>query len=115
MVSRSDRSRDLMYPPAYQAGVADSLAAIPKAVSMAPVVPELYQAGRHGVKAEVAIPPRDAAIMNELLQLVQLLHGMAARLNQFQGLSEHTRKLIRDIRVLACDAQEEVEMRRGPI
>jgi len=39
---------------------------------------------------------------------------MAGRLNQFAGLTEHTRKLIRDMRVLACDAQEEVEMRRGP-
>lgn len=95
--------------PAYQA-----LATIPSAVAHAPAVPEVYQGGRHGVKAEVQIPPRDVAIMNELLQLCQLLHGMAGRLNQFAGLTEHTRKLIRDMRVLACDAQEEVEMRRGP-
>jgi hypothetical protein len=92
----------------------DALATIPAAVAHSSSVPEVYQGGRHGVKAEVQIPPRDAAIMNELLQLVQLLHGMAGRLNQFQGLTEHTRKLIRDMRVLACDAQEEVEMRRGP-
>jgi RNA polymerase subunit RPABC4/transcription elongation factor Spt4 len=92
----------------------EALATIPAAVAHASLVPEVYQGGRHGVSAEVQIPPRDAAIMNELLQLVQLLHGMAGRLNQFAGLTEHTRKLIRDMRVLACDAQEEVEMRRGP-
>jgi hypothetical protein len=92
----------------------EALATIPSAIAHASLVPEVYQGGRHGVEAVVQIPPKDAAIMNELLQLVQLLHGMAGRLNQFAGLSEHTRKLIRDMRGLACDAQEEVEMRRGP-
>ncbi len=92
----------------------EALATIPAAVAHVARVPEVYQAGRHGVKAEVQIPPIDAAIMNELLQICQLLHGMAGRLNQFQGMTEHTRKLIRDMRILACDAQEEVELRRGP-
>lgn len=78
------------------------------------VVPEVYKDGRYGVEAEVKIPPRDAEIMTELIRLVPLLHGMAGRLNQFQGHTEHTRKLIRDMRQLACDAQEEVELRRGP-
>lgn len=83
------------------------------AVPVVPRVPERYSAGRFGVEAEVTIPQRDVAIMNELGSLVPVLHTMAAHLAQFTGHTEHTRKLIRDLRVLAADAQEEIEMRRG--
>lgn len=94
--------------------VEQAIAEVPDVVLNLPRVPEVYQAGRHGVRAEVRISPGDAAIMNELLRLVPMLHGMAGRLNQFQGHTDHTRKLIRDMRTLACDVQEEVELRRGP-
>jgi hypothetical protein len=97
-----------------QSDVQIALSEIPAAVGLASRVSETYQAGRFGVCATVSIPPRDAAIMNELLQLAQLLHGMAGRLNQFQGMTDHTRQVIRDMRTLANLAQEEVEMRRGP-
>jgi len=88
---------------------------VPAAVASARPVPSVYEAGRHGVKAEVRVPEGDVTIMNELLSLVQLLHAMAARANQFRGHTEHTRKMIRDMRVLATDVQDEVEMRRGPL
>lgn len=103
-------------PVDFSDDVAQALAQIPAPVRSLgrAVVPTSYEAGRYGVKAEVKIPERDAEIMTELIRLVPLLHGMAGRLNQFQGHTEHTRKLIRDMRQLACDAQEEVELRRGP-
>lgn len=103
-------------PVDFSDDVAQALAEIPVPVRGlgTAVVPASYEAGRYGVKAEVKIPERDAEIMTELIRLVPLLHGMAARLNQFQGHTDHTRKLIRDMRQLACDAQEEVELRRGP-
>jgi len=91
-----------------------ALAQIPLAVTRVSKIVETYQGGSHGVKAEVKLPARDVEIMNELLQLAQLLHGLAARVNQFTGHTDHTRKLIRDMRSLASDAQEEVELRRGP-
>jgi len=78
-------------------------------------VPERYDAGRYGIEAVVTIPAVDVAIMNELGKLVQLLHAMATRLNQFTGMTDRTRKLIRDMRVLATDVQEEIESRRGPL
>lgn len=93
----------------------EALATIPVSVSHVAKIADTYEGGKFGVRAEVQINPGDAAIMNELLKLVQLLHGMAGRLNQFQGLTEHTRKVIRDLRTLANDAQEEVELRRGPV
>jgi hypothetical protein len=96
-------------------GAARAVAAIPAAVAGASRVPEVYRAGRYGVDAEVSVPPGDAAIMTEMLQLVQLLHAMAARANQFRGANDHTRKIIRDMRTLANDLQEEVELRRGPV
>jgi hypothetical protein len=73
-----------------------------------------YEAGRHGVKAEVRIPPGDVAFMNDLGAMVAVLHTMAARLNGFVGHTQHTRELIRSMRVLATDIQEEIETRRGP-
>ena len=52
--------------------------------------------------------------MNDLGRLVEVLHAVAGRATQFTGLTDHTRKMIRDMRVLATDVQEEIEMRRGP-
>jgi RNA polymerase subunit RPABC4/transcription elongation factor Spt4 len=97
------------------AGVREALATIPSAVAQVARVPEIYQAGQFGVTAEVIRPARDVAIMNELLQLVQLLHGMAGRLNQFVGMTDHTRALIKAMRTLANEAQEEVELRGGVV
>jgi hypothetical protein len=77
-------------------------------------VVERYNAGRYGVRAEVRIPAGDVAIMNDLGAMVAVLHTMAARLNGFVGHTEHTRKLIRDMRILATDIQDEIETRRGP-
>ena len=91
-----------------------AVVAVPFA-ARAGVVMERYQAGRLGVDAEVQIPPGDVAIMNELGKLVELLHAMAARVNQFVGMTDHTRKIARDMRHLATDVQEEVELRRGPL
>jgi hypothetical protein len=92
---------------------ARAVASIPAAARAAPIA-EIYQAGRYGVKAEVSRPPGDVAILNELGRLVELLHAMAARANQFVGQSEHTIKMRRDMRVLATDIQEEIELRTGP-
>jgi hypothetical protein len=91
-----------------------SLPALPVAMPAMVRVPEQYDAGRYGVSAQVTIPAGDAALMNELGSMVGALHVMASRLNGFTGLTDHTRKLIRDMRLLATDAQEEVELRRGP-
>jgi len=87
---------------------------LPVLVPAAPVVVERYQAGKLGVEAEVTIPAGDVDIMNDLLALVQVLHRVAAKATRFVGHTDHTRKMIRDMRVLATDIQEEVETRRGP-
>jgi len=87
---------------------------LPVLVPTAPPVVERYQAGRLGVEAEVTIPAGDVDIMNDLLTLVGVLHKVAAKATRFVGHTDHTRKMIRDMRVLATDIQEEVETRRGP-
>jgi hypothetical protein len=92
---------------------ARAVASVP-AAARSQLVAERYQAGRYGVKAEVSRPPGDVAILNELGKLVELLHAMAARANQFVGQSDHTIKMRRDMRLLATDIQEEIELRTGP-
>lgn len=82
---------------------------------VAPVVLERRSAGRFGVEAEVTVPAGDVAILNELGALVAVLHQVAGRLGQLSVGSDHTRKLMRDMRVLAADAIEEIEMRQGPV
>jgi len=77
-------------------------------------VPEEYEAGRFGVTATVTMLGKDAEILNELGQLVVLLHTEAQRLTQFQGRNEHTQGLARSMRNLATEIQEEIEMRTGP-
>lgn len=93
---------------------AEAALTIPAAVLGAKPVLERYEAGRHGVKATVVMAGEDAAILNELLQFVAMLHAMAARSNQFRGHTDNTRKMIRQMRDLATLIQEEVELRRGP-
>lgn len=77
-------------------------------------VPDTYEAGRFGVTATVTMLGKDAEILNELGQLVVLLHTEAQRLTQFQGRNEHTQGLARSMRNLATEIQEEIEMRTGP-
>jgi len=89
------------------------LPGLPAHVSVA-VVPKEYDAGRYGVTAKVTIPEKDVGVMNDWAQLVVLLHTMAKRGNEFQGHTEHTRRVIRAMRDLASDIQDEIEMRTGP-
>lgn len=77
------------------------------------VIPEVYGGGGHGVEAEVFLPPGDAAILNELLAMVGMLHAVASRITQLAGMSDHTRQVVRDMRNLATLCQEELEMRAG--
>jgi len=91
-----------------------AIAAIPVG-ARAQLVPEQYRGGKYGVEADVRIPAGDVAIMNELGKLVELLHAMASRANQFVGQTDHTRMVIRNMRLLATDLQEEIELRRGPL
>jgi hypothetical protein len=83
-------------------------------IPVMPKVVERYSAGRFGISAEVTIPAGDVERMNALGAMVTALHHLAGQLNGFTLLTDHTRKLIRDMRILATDAQEEIEMRRGP-
>jgi hypothetical protein len=101
-------------PTSLEAPPLPDLPATSLVVPVVPAVVERYSGGRHGVEAEVTIPARDVEVMNELAQLVPLLHLVAGHMTNFTGLTDHTRKLIREMRVLAADAQEEIEMRRGP-
>ena len=77
-------------------------------------VPEQYQAGRFGVSATVQVPALDVEIMNEMAQVVVILHTLAAKMNRFQGIMESTRSVIRQCRALATELQDEIESRRGP-
>jgi len=100
-----------------QVGLVPDLPVIGGAVVVSPRVPtvvERYEAGKYGVKAEVSVPAGDVVILNDLGALVAVLHTMAARLNGFVGHTEHTRQLIRGMRILATDIQDEIETRRGP-
>ena len=103
----------VLQPRSEVAVVMPALPVLPALVPVVPRVPERYSGGRFGVEAEVTVPAGDAARMNELGQLVSLLHVLASRCAQFGLLTDHTRKLIRDMRILATDAQEEIEIRRG--
>jgi hypothetical protein len=76
------------------------------------VVPEEYEAGKLGVSATVQIPPAHAAVMNDLGQLVALLHTMASKLVTLPG--DGARFLAKSMRTLATDIQDEIERRVGP-
>ncbi len=77
-------------------------------------VAAVRQAGGHGAKAEVTMAGRDADILTKMGSLVLLLHAMAREMNEFAGLSDDTRKCIRECRNLATLLQEEYETRLGP-
>jgi hypothetical protein len=75
-----------------------------------------YEAGQFGVKAEVQADPTDVEIMNQINQLVVLLHVMADRMGkEFTGHMDSTRRVIKGCRNLASDLQEEVEVRTGSL
>lgn len=84
------------------------------AVIRATSVPEVYQAGRYGVSAQVSIPSGDVEIMNLMGQVVVILHTLAEKMNHFQGHMDSTRQCIKGCRNLATDLQDEIEKRRGP-
>lgn len=89
--------------------------ALTKPVPGAPgaiVVPDEYQAGKLGVSATVQIPPEHVNALNELGQMIALLHGMASKLVVLPG--EGVRRIARGMRSLATDIQEEIEQRVGP-
>jgi len=86
----------------------------PLRVDMPPPVPEVYQHGRHGVRAEVSHQGADAQIMTEQLGVAQVMLAFATRMNSYVGHLQLTRDNIKALRRLAADLQEEVEIRRGP-
>lgn len=119
-------SQDLI--PAHPQGQAASPSAVSHPVVMLPplslarlpsfagpgamMVPETYEAGKLGVSATVQIPPQHAAVMNDLGQLVALLHTMATKMVLLPG--DGARLLAKSMRNLATDIQEEIERRVGP-
>ena len=106
-------SRAELVPVRPVGGDVSSLPMVPVALPVVPPVVERYSAGRFGVDAQVTMPAGDVAALNELAALVTVLHQVASHVGQLRIPSDHTRKLMRDMRVLAADAQEEIEMRRG--
>ena len=56
--------------------------------------------------------PTVEVIVGEMAQFVVILHQTAERMNHFQGFTELTRQLIREIRLLATDLQGEIEAYR---
>jgi hypothetical protein len=56
--------------------------------------------------------PTVAVVVGEMAQFVVILHQTADRMNYFQGFTESTRQLIREIRLLATDLQGEIEAYR---
>jgi len=103
------RSRDVtVLPPGGRLAASPALAV--------PRVSEVYAAGRYGVTATVMMPAGDVEILNELATLAELLSAMATKAGSgLRGYTEHTRKMVRDMRILAADIQEEIEQRRGPL
>jgi hypothetical protein len=77
-------------------------------------IAETYSAGQFGVTATVQTPALDVEIMNEMGQVVVILHTLASKMNKFQGIMESTRSVIRQCRTLATELQDEIESRRGP-
>jgi RNA polymerase subunit RPABC4/transcription elongation factor Spt4 len=92
-----------------------SLPALPPGMTLErAVVPESYSAGRFGADAYVQMNGRDAEILTKMNQVAMLLHALAADMNDFQGVAESTRRLIKGCRNMATEILEEVEVRRGP-
>jgi len=91
-----------------------ALPGLPAHVTAMSPIAERYSAGRFGVEAEVHVNPGDVDIMTLMGQVVIVLHTLAEKMNHFQGISESTRLVIRECRVLATELQDEIEVRRGP-
>lgn len=83
-------------------------------VPMPAVIPPTYSHGRFGVSAEVQLAGQDAEILTLMSHAASLLHGLAVKMNQFAGVTNSTRAVIRGCRDLATSLQEEIEVRRGP-
>jgi RNA polymerase subunit RPABC4/transcription elongation factor Spt4 len=77
--------------------------------------PERYMVRKHGVEAEVAVPPGDIEIMQAMSNLAIVLHAVAEKMNHFVGHMEITRENIKGCRSLATNLQEEIELRKGPL
>lgn len=78
------------------------------------VVRETYASGSFGVTAEVHMHPGDVEVLNDLGKLETLLHAVAAKTNCLQGHTDHTRLIIKEMRALALEVREEIELRCGP-
>jgi|WetSurMetagenome_2_1015567.scaffolds.fasta_scaffold02470_12 hypothetical protein len=87
---------------------------VPSALRSPLVVRESYSAGEFGVSAEVRMVPGDVEVLNDLAKLESLLQTMAVRTNQLVGHTEHTRKIVKEMRTLAVEVREEIELRCGP-
>lgn len=90
-----------------------SLPGLPMRVTQPP--PERYMVRKHGVEAEVAVPPGDIEIMQSMSNLAIVLHVVAEKMNHFVGHMEITRENIKWCRSLATNLQEEIELRKGPL
>jgi hypothetical protein len=77
-------------------------------------LPERYTAGKHGVVAEIHVPPANVISIQHEIQLIVLLETYADEANHRVDLSDIGRKNIRACRLLAIDLKEEVELIKGP-
>lgn len=83
-------------------------------IGLPAVVPSSYVSRKFGVEAEVTLNGQDAEILTKMGQVAALLQVLAQNMNNFQGIMDSTRKVIKACRNLSADIQEEVEIRRGP-
>ena len=77
-------------------------------------LPERYTAGKHGVVAEIHVPPANVISIQHEIQLIALLEAYADEANHRVDLSDIGRQNIRACRLLAIDLKEEVELIKGP-
>lgn len=83
-------------------------------IELPSAVPARYVSRKFGVEAEVVLNGQDAEILTKMGQVAALLQVLAQNMNNFQGVMDSTRRVIKACRNLAADIQEEVEVRRGP-
>lgn len=86
----------------------------PLEISVPAPIPTSYVSRKFGVEARVTMNGNDAEIMSNMGNTAALLLALANQMNNFQGLAQSTRNLIKSCRNLATDIQEEIEVRRGP-
>lgn len=75
---------------------------------------ESYEQRRFGVDAAVQMNGKDAAILTKMQAAGALLHVLAQEMNNLQGFMPSTREVIKGLRKMALELQEEVEVRIGP-